>query len=83
VNGGPIMAEISSDLLLEILNKIQDRLGSIEHKVDQLKAEMQAMRGHIIAMQQDIHNIYSTLARHDMRLDRIERRLGLVEPASA
>ena len=75
------MAEISSELILEILKQIQDRLGSIEHKVDELKAEMQAMRGHIIAMQQDIHNIYATLARHDMRLDRIEKRLGLVESA--
>jgi DNA anti-recombination protein RmuC len=77
------VAEISSELVFEVLKQIQDRLGGIEHKVDELKAEMQAMRGHLIAMQQDIHNIYSTLARHDVRLDRIERRLGLVEPAGA
>ena len=38
------------ELLLGILNKIQDRLSGIEHKVDELKAEMQAMRGHLIAM---------------------------------
>ena len=73
------MAEISSDLLIEILNKIQDRLSAIEHKVDELKAEMQAMRGHMVAMQQDINNIYATLARHETRFDRIERRLGIVE----
>ena len=73
------MAEISSDLLIEILDKIQDRLSAIEHKVDELKAEMQAMRGHMVAMQQDINNIYATLARHETRFDRIERRLGIVE----
>ena len=73
------MAEISSDLLIEILDKIQDRLSAIEHKVDELKAEMQAMRGHMEAMQQDINNIYATLARHETRFDRIERRLGIVE----
>jgi len=73
------LAEISSDLLIEILNKIQDRLSAIEHKVDELKAEMQAMRGHMVAMQQDINNIYATLARHETRFDRIERRLGIVE----
>ena len=73
------MAEISSDLLIEILNKIQDRLSAIEHKVDELKAEMQAMRGHMVAMQQDINNIYATLARHETRFDRVERRLGIVE----
>ena len=75
------MAEISGDLILEVVNTIQDRLTAIEHKVDEVKAEMQATRGHIIAMQQDIHNIYSTIARQNVRLDRIERRLGLVEAA--
>jgi hypothetical protein len=44
------LAEISSDLLIEILNKIQDRLSAIERKVDELKAEMPAMRGHMVAI---------------------------------
>jgi hypothetical protein len=47
----------------------------------ELKAEMQAFRGHMISLQTDDHNIYAILARHDTRLDRIERRLNLVEPA--
>jgi hypothetical protein len=77
------MAEVSSDLVYEILKQIQAdtavlKLGQIE-----IKGELQAVRGHMLAMQQDIHNIYTTLARHDMRLDRIERRLELVEPAEA
>ena len=42
---------------------------------------MQAFRGHI-SLQQDVHNIYAILARHDTRLDRIERRLELAEPAA-
>jgi hypothetical protein len=39
------------------------------------------MRGHMLATQHDIANIYATLHRQDHRLDRIERRLELAEPA--
>jgi hypothetical protein len=49
--------------------------------VGELKAEMQAFLGHMISLQTDVHNIYSILARHDTRLDGIEKRLGLIEPA--
>jgi predicted nucleic acid-binding Zn-ribbon protein len=77
------MAEASSDLMLEILKQLRDRLISTEAKVDELKAEMQAFRGHMVALQQDTQNIYTILVRHEARLDRIERRLELVEPASA
>jgi hypothetical protein len=33
----------------------------------------------MVAMQQDIQNIYTTLTRHETRLDRIERRLEISE----
>ena len=39
---------------------------------------MIARRSHVHAIQQDVNNIYGILARHDARLDRIERRLDLV-----
>lgn len=41
------------------------------------------MRGTMVSMQQDIHNIYGILSRHEMRLDRIENRLELRELAEA
>ena len=34
-------------------------------------------------MQNDIHNMYGVLARHDERLERIERRLEIRELAEA
>jgi hypothetical protein len=37
----------------------------------------------MISMQQDIHNIYGVLSRHDDRLERIENRLELRELAEA
>ena len=45
----------------------------------ELKAELQAVRIHSIATQQDIQNIYATLARQEGRVERIERRLELSE----
>ena len=76
------MAEVSNDLICEILKQMQDRLSGVDSKVTELKAEMQAFRGHMVSLQQDLHNIYTILDRHDGRLDRIERRLELTEPAA-
>jgi hypothetical protein len=41
---------------------------------------MQTFRGHMLSLQADVHTIYSILARHNGRLDRIEKRLGLLDP---
>lgn len=73
------MAEISSELIYEILKSIRGDIARIDQKTDELKAEMQAFGGHMISLQQDVHNIYGILARHDSRLERIERRLELNE----
>lgn len=77
------MAEVSMDFMFEVLKQIRDRQVGTDLKIDELKGEMPAFRGHMVALQQDIHNIYTTVARNDVRLDRIERRLELVEPATA
>jgi len=65
--------------MYEVLKQIQDRLGAIERRLDEVKSEIQAVRIHSLAMQQDIQNIYAILGRHDARLDRIERRLEIAE----
>jgi tetrahydromethanopterin S-methyltransferase subunit G len=73
------MTEVTNELMYEVLKQIQDRLTALERKVDEVKSEIQAVRIHSLAMQQDIQNIYSILVRHDARLDRIERRLEIAE----
>ncbi len=77
------MADVSNELIYEVLNEVQDRLTTVDSKVTELKSEMQAFRGHLISLQQDVHNIYTILERHDSRLDRIERCLQLAEPATS
>jgi tetrahydromethanopterin S-methyltransferase subunit G len=71
------MAEISNELIYEVLKQVQQRLDRVDDKVDELKSEMNALRGHMISLQQDTHNIYGVLGRQDARLERIERRLEL------
>jgi chromosome segregation ATPase len=73
------MAEVTNELLYEVLKAVQDKLTTFDRKLDELKAELQAVRIHSIATQQDIQNIYATLARQEGRVERIERRLELSE----
>ena len=71
------MAEVSNELIFEVLRQVQQRLDLVDNKIDELKPEMNAVRGHLISLQQDTHNIYGMLGRHDVHLERIGRRLEL------
>lgn len=73
------MAEVSAELVYEILKQLQDRMARFELKMDEVKAELQALRNHSMAIQQDTSNIYTMLGRHENRLDRIDRRLETTE----
>jgi hypothetical protein len=73
------MAEVTNELMYELLKQIQDRMSSFDKKMDELKIELQALRIHSIAVQQDVQNIYATFVRHDDRLKRIEQRLEIAE----
>lgn len=71
------MARTSNERIVAILRELERRMGGLEEHVGEVKAEFIAVRGHVIAIQQDIANIYGVLARHETRFDDIERRLGL------
>lgn len=71
------MADVSNELIFEVLKQVQQRLDKVDPKVDELKSEMNAMRGCLISMQQDVQNVYGILGRYDGRLEHIERRLEL------
>ncbi|MBB6309481.1 hypothetical protein [Xanthobacter tagetidis] len=72
------MAEVTNELLYEVLKPIQREVSLLREGQAQAREEMIARRSHVHAIQQDVNNIYGILARHDARLDRIERRLDLV-----
>ena len=78
------MADVTPDLMFEILKSIQERLVQVDGKIDELKQEMQAsrtsqngIRHEITSVFQEISGIHATLVRHEGRLDRIDRRLEL------
>jgi hypothetical protein len=73
------MAEVTNELMYELLKQIPDRMSSFDKKMDELKIELQALRIHSIAVQQDVQNIYATFVHHDDRLKRIEQRLEIAE----
>jgi hypothetical protein len=75
------MAEISSELMYELLKRVHAEIADVKLGQREIKAEMNAMRGAMVSLHQDIHNIHTTLARHDIRLERIENRLELRELA--
>jgi tetrahydromethanopterin S-methyltransferase subunit G len=76
------MAELTNELLLEVLKAVQTRLTNIENGIVEVKTELQAMRGHMLAIQTDIGNLYAGQANMEARLTRIERRLELVDTAA-
>ena len=76
------MAEVTNALMYEVLKSIQQQTQRMDLTLGEVKLELQAIRGHQLAMQQDISVIYSRLGSIEQRVDRIERRLGLLEPAN-
>ena len=77
------MAEVSNEPLCEVLKNLQARMSWFEQAHSEIKTELQAVRGHVLAHQTDMANLYAISARQELRLERIERRLDLVdEPTS-
>jgi chromosome segregation ATPase len=77
------MSQVSQELMFELLKKIQADTHSLKQGQSEIHAEINALRGTMISVQKDIHNIYNVLSRHEDRLDRIENRLELRELAEA
>lgn len=77
------MADVTNELMYELMKRVQADISDIKIGQRDLKAEVNAMRGAMISLHQDINNIHTALARHDLRLDRIETRLELRELSEA
>jgi len=78
------MADVTPDLIFEVLKAVQARLAQVDGKIDELKQEMQAsrtpqngIRQEITGVFQEISGVHATLVRREGRLDRIEKRLEL------
>ena len=75
------MTAVTADLIYDVLKALRSEVGEVKGDVRELRAGRQAMRGHLLAMSQDTSNLYQIANRRDWGVQRIETRLGLVDPA--
>jgi hypothetical protein len=73
------MADVSDELIYDMLKHLQSETAGLKEAWRENGRVLDSIRLHMIAVQQDIQNIYGILGRHDARLYRIERRLDIVE----
>ncbi len=72
------MAEVTNELLYEVLKGMQTRLANLEQGQREIMARLSAMQTHLMAVEKDVANIYDALGALDGRLLRVERRLDIV-----
>jgi hypothetical protein len=78
-DGTTPMANVTNELMYEVIKQIQTDTGAILSARSELRAELAATRGHVVAMSSDIATIYARLGHVEDRLERVEKRLGLVD----
>jgi len=76
------MAEVTNELIYEVLRNVQERVVRVEDKMGDIEREIIAVRDHLAATQKDINNLYGKVVSIDGRVLKIEKRLDIVnEPA--
>jgi chromosome segregation ATPase len=75
------MAEVTNELPYELMKRFHERFDKLDHGISEEKQELISIRGPMLSMQNDVHNIYAKLDRHEQQLERIEHRLELRELA--
>ena len=51
------MAEVTNDLIYEVLKAVQQDVGGVKAEMREVKGELQAIRTHMTGLSQDIANI--------------------------
>ena len=77
------MTEVTLDMLYGLALEVHDIQSDLLRSTSEALEEVRSWHSDMAAMRQDTRNILALLGRHETRLDRIERRLELVEPATA
>lgn len=73
------MSEVTNELLFDVLKRIQIKLDTLEQKIDDLGVRLLAVEQHMSALQISEYRQNSELDRLRSRIERIEKRLDLVE----
>ena len=72
------MTEVEN-LMLEHLKRVQAQMSRVEEKVDEVAADLRGVKQHMAAFLTSEFNQDASIASIKSRLDRIERRLDLVD----
>ena len=73
------MADVTTELMFEVLKQIQSDISALKEGQREQNAALGAIRTHLGGLQQDVTNLYAIFARFEIRLERVERRLEIVE----
>ena len=73
------MAAEPDNLILEHLRAIRGEMGRLSNWMETMSTEMTAMRHHLLGAITTLNHDHVDIAEMKVRLDRIERRLELVD----
>ena len=72
-------SEEPDNIVLRYLRRLDERTERIESKQIDMAADLRALKGHMASFMQSETRQDATIASMEQRLDRIERRLDLVD----
>jgi hypothetical protein len=75
--GDSIMAEVTNELIFEVLKNIQSELGYMRRMMDDYGEQFKSIRHMLMAMQSDDLRHEATLAGLRVDIDRVNKRLNL------
>jgi len=73
------MAEITNELIYEVLKSIQAQVGIVREDVDSIKTRLTTLDGRHGQMLSAMAGLHGDLAEVSGRMDRLESRMGRVE----
>ena len=76
------MADVTLDMIYRLALEVRDIQSDLLASTSEALDEVRSWHSHMAAIRHDTRNILDLLGRQDACLDRIERRLGLMEPAT-
>jgi hypothetical protein len=75
------MTEVTKELIFRTLQRVAREIGALSGAMQDARGQIKSLQFHTLATHHDIQNINAILVRHETRLDRIGRRLEILEIA--